>query len=112
MRSFLASEPRETVWRYKTLHGPGGLEKRSNLPGQTRFVAAETLDGRLKNPLRIEPLHVEGMTRLLRQKRQEAELGAAVALPKRMDGVQFGKEVSGFTCESRLVEAAQIIVRG
>lgn len=49
------------------------------------------------------------MTRLLRQKRQEAELGAAVALPKRMDGVQFGKKVSRFFCESLFVQAAQII---
>jgi hypothetical protein len=79
--------------------------KRLDDATQRRFIAAEALDDRRQDFLRIKPLQMKRVTGELGEQRQKGQLRATVAFPKGMNRIELGQEMSRTRCECIRVQA-------
>jgi hypothetical protein len=80
----------------------------SNEQEKGPFITFETLDHCCEHRGRVQSLQVEPMPGSLGQQDEVRKLRAPVALAKRVDGVQVGKEARGAMRERRGVQPVQM----
>jgi hypothetical protein len=73
------------------------------------LVPAEARNYRIHDSYWIQTVVVQGMSHLLREKREERELSASVSFSKRVDGVQFCEEMCCLFREIFLAQALKAV---